>query len=165
MFFVFFPFYNNFNWRTSLPLTGREWTRKWNRPERRCYCPCSCSRHSDWATTGTRAWSSWTAGPSPSWGWSCRGWRRARIGRLCGDLCSGAPAAGAGRFPPVVADAPRPVPAPAETAAAHRTQESCVSSTHSLACFFFFQESDVRAVSLFSCSSEYQYTDLRGWNR
>lgn len=95
---------------------------------RQCYCPCSCSRCSGWALTGKRAWNSWRA--SPSWSWGCCGWKRARTGRLFGDLCSGAPAAGAGRFPPVVADTLPPDPSPTGTAAEkggtrHLAEDSC----------------------------------------
>lgn len=119
-----FPFYNSFNWRTSPPRTGREWwTRKWNRPMRQCYCPCSCSRCCDWALTGTTAWSSWRAGPTRSWGSGCCCWTGTRTGRPFGDLCSGAPAEGAGRFPPVVADTRPPVLSPAETPADHKHRQ------------------------------------------
>lgn len=81
------------------------------------YCPCSCSTHSDWALTGKRAWNSWRAGPSRSWGSDCCYWTRARTGRPFGDLYSGAPAEGAGRFPPGVADTPPPGPSSTETEA------------------------------------------------
>lgn len=46
-----------------------------------------------------------------------------RTGRPFGDLCCGAPAEGAGRFPLVVADTPLPVPSPAETEAGDDTPE------------------------------------------
>lgn len=121
---------------TSPPPTGREWwTRKWNRPMTQCYCPCSCSRGSDWALTGKRVWSSWRA--DPSWSWGCC-WTSARTGRLFGVLCSGAPTEGAGRFPPVVPDTPDLVPSSTETWAIRNTRKISKKYIQARQCMYVY---------------------------